>query len=144
MMDVEEGKKIILPQNYYPDDDPQNNPKNRWRSHAQTLWKLDKRNASGCNGRHGCRYDGTQCLPNVLCEQKEHSHHHQSMSPDMMAMMPPDAMGGMDADHDGRNATLIAMEGMKYNYADMMAMMPLFLRMQWAGNGCRYDGRNAS
>ena len=36
--DVEEGKKIILPQNYYPDDDPQNNPKNRWRSHAHLLY----------------------------------------------------------------------------------------------------------
>ncbi|NDH70563.1 MAG: hypothetical protein EBY54_04200 [Proteobacteria bacterium] len=36
--DVEEGKKIILPQNYYPDDNPQNDPKNRWRSHAHLLY----------------------------------------------------------------------------------------------------------
>ena len=35
---VYKGKKIILPQNYYPDDDPQNNPKNRWRSHAHLLY----------------------------------------------------------------------------------------------------------
>ena len=36
--DVAEGKKIVLPHNYYPDDDPQNNPKNRWRSHAHLLY----------------------------------------------------------------------------------------------------------
>ena len=36
--DVEEGKKIVLPQNYYPNDDPQSNPKNRWRSHAHLLY----------------------------------------------------------------------------------------------------------
>ena len=36
--DVEEGKKIVFPQNYYPDDDTKNNPKNRWRSHAHLLY----------------------------------------------------------------------------------------------------------
>ena len=36
--DIEEGKKIFFPKNYYPDDDPQNNPKNRWRSHAHLLY----------------------------------------------------------------------------------------------------------
>ena len=36
--DVAEGKKIVLPQNYYPNDDPQSNPKNRWRSHAHLLY----------------------------------------------------------------------------------------------------------
>ena len=36
--DLEEGKKIFFPKNYYPDDDPQNNPKNRWRSHAHLLY----------------------------------------------------------------------------------------------------------
>ena len=46
------------------------------------------------------------------------------MSPDMMAMMPPDAMGGMDADMMAAMPPE-AMEGMN---ADMMAAMPL---MQW-------------
>ena len=36
--DVKERKKIFFPKNYYPDDDPQNNPKNRWRSHAHLLY----------------------------------------------------------------------------------------------------------
>ena len=36
--DIEEGKKIVFPRNYYPDDDPKNDPKNRWRSHAHLLY----------------------------------------------------------------------------------------------------------
>ena len=36
--DIKERKKIFFPKNYYPDDDPQNNPKNRWRSHAHLLY----------------------------------------------------------------------------------------------------------
>ena len=36
--DIEDGKKIVFPRNYYPDDDPKNDPKNRWRSHAHLLY----------------------------------------------------------------------------------------------------------
>jgi homoserine O-succinyltransferase len=36
--DVEQGKPINVPCNYYPDDDPANPPQNRWRSHAHLLY----------------------------------------------------------------------------------------------------------
>ena len=36
--DVEAGTQIDVPLNYYPDDDPTNDPKNRWRSHAHLLF----------------------------------------------------------------------------------------------------------
>jgi homoserine O-succinyltransferase/O-acetyltransferase len=36
--DVEAGKPINIPQNYYPDDDPERVPLNRWRSHAHLLY----------------------------------------------------------------------------------------------------------
>ncbi|ATX66023.1 homoserine O-acetyltransferase MetA [Roseinatronobacter bogoriensis] len=36
--DVEAGKPINVPQNYYPDDDPERVPLNRWRSHAHLLY----------------------------------------------------------------------------------------------------------
>jgi homoserine O-succinyltransferase len=36
--DVEAGKPINVPQNYYPDDDPERAPMNRWRSHAHLLY----------------------------------------------------------------------------------------------------------
>ncbi|SDI46255.1 homoserine O-acetyltransferase MetA [Aliiruegeria lutimaris] len=36
--DVEAGKPINVPVNYYPDDDPENMPTNRWRSHAHLLY----------------------------------------------------------------------------------------------------------
>ncbi len=36
--DVEAGKAINVPRNYYPDDDPTQVPLNRWRSHAHLLY----------------------------------------------------------------------------------------------------------
>ena len=36
--DVEAGTEINVPMNYYPEDDPQNAPQNRWRSHAHLLY----------------------------------------------------------------------------------------------------------
>jgi homoserine O-succinyltransferase len=36
--DVEQGKPINVPCNYYPDDDPANPPQNRWRSPAHLLY----------------------------------------------------------------------------------------------------------
>ena len=36
--DIEAGKPINVPQNYYPDDDPERVPLNRWRSHAHLLY----------------------------------------------------------------------------------------------------------
>ena len=36
--DVEAGKPINVPSNYYPDDDPARAPSNRWRSHAHLLY----------------------------------------------------------------------------------------------------------
>ena len=36
--DVESGKAIGVPVNYYPHDDPQELPTNRWRSHAHLLY----------------------------------------------------------------------------------------------------------
>ena len=36
--DVDAGKPINVPVNYYPEDDPDNMPTNRWRSHAHLLY----------------------------------------------------------------------------------------------------------
>ncbi|WP_022706759.1 MULTISPECIES: homoserine O-succinyltransferase [Paracoccus] len=36
--DVQAGKPIDVPRNYYPDDDPTRTPSNRWRSHAHLLY----------------------------------------------------------------------------------------------------------
>ena len=36
--DIEAGKPIMLPVNYYPGDDPARRPQNRWRSHAHLLY----------------------------------------------------------------------------------------------------------
>ena len=36
--DVEAGSEIILPVNYFPEDDPALTPLNRWRSHAHLLY----------------------------------------------------------------------------------------------------------
>ena len=36
--DVEAGVDITVPRNYFPDDDPDNKPLNRWRSHAFLLF----------------------------------------------------------------------------------------------------------
>ena len=36
--DVVAGKSINVPLNYYPDDDPSQQPSNRWRSHAHLLY----------------------------------------------------------------------------------------------------------
>ncbi len=36
--DVEAGKPINVPANYYPNDDPTKKPQNRWRSHAHLLF----------------------------------------------------------------------------------------------------------
>jgi len=36
--DLEAGKPIALPRNYFPDDDPEAEPLNRWRSHAHLLY----------------------------------------------------------------------------------------------------------
>jgi homoserine O-succinyltransferase/O-acetyltransferase len=36
--DVAAGKPIALPQNYFPKDDPERPPENRWRSHAHLLF----------------------------------------------------------------------------------------------------------
>jgi homoserine O-succinyltransferase len=36
--DVASGTPIIVPCNYYPDDDPARPPQNRWRSHAHLLY----------------------------------------------------------------------------------------------------------
>ena len=38
MRDKQAGKPIILPQNYYQNDDPSQKPVNRWRSHAHLLY----------------------------------------------------------------------------------------------------------
>lgn len=38
MRDKQSGKPILLPQNYYQDDDPSLRPVNRWRSHAHLLY----------------------------------------------------------------------------------------------------------
>jgi homoserine O-succinyltransferase len=36
--DVKAGKPIELPRNYFPGDDPNAAPENRWRSHAHLLF----------------------------------------------------------------------------------------------------------
>ncbi|OCX63073.1 homoserine O-succinyltransferase [Thioclava sp. SK-1] len=36
--DVLAGKPVTVPENYYPDDDPNQAPLNRWRSHAHLLY----------------------------------------------------------------------------------------------------------
>lgn len=36
--DVEAGKPIAMPANYFPKDDPSRTPENRWRSHAHLLF----------------------------------------------------------------------------------------------------------
>jgi homoserine O-succinyltransferase len=36
--DVANGKRIAVPANYYPGDDPTRTPQNRWRSHAHLLY----------------------------------------------------------------------------------------------------------
>jgi homoserine O-succinyltransferase len=36
--DVDAGQPINVPVNYYPDDDPENVPTNRWRSHAHLFY----------------------------------------------------------------------------------------------------------
>ena len=36
--DVANGTPINVPANYYPDDDPTQRPRNRWRSHAHLLY----------------------------------------------------------------------------------------------------------
>ena len=36
--DVAEGTPINIPMNYYPNDDPSQQPQNRWRSHAHLLY----------------------------------------------------------------------------------------------------------
>lgn len=36
--DIANGTKINVPQNYYPGDDPNRTPQNRWRSHAHLLY----------------------------------------------------------------------------------------------------------
>jgi homoserine O-succinyltransferase/O-acetyltransferase len=36
--DIAAGTAINVPRNYYPDDNPANPPKNRWRSHAHLLY----------------------------------------------------------------------------------------------------------
>lgn len=36
--DIEAGKPINVPLNYYPEDDPRQLPSNRWRSHAHLLY----------------------------------------------------------------------------------------------------------
>lgn len=38
MRDKQSGKPILLPQNYYQDDDPSRRPVNKWRSHAHLLY----------------------------------------------------------------------------------------------------------
>jgi len=36
--DVSEGTPINVPSNYYPNDDPNTKPENRWRSHGHLLY----------------------------------------------------------------------------------------------------------
>ena len=36
--DIKEGRKINVPTNYFPDDDPEKPPLNHWRSHAHLLF----------------------------------------------------------------------------------------------------------
>ncbi|MEM9104052.1 MAG: homoserine O-succinyltransferase [Pseudomonadota bacterium] len=36
--DIGQGKPIDIPHNYYPEDDPDTEPQNRWRSHAHLLF----------------------------------------------------------------------------------------------------------
>jgi len=36
--DLANGTPVIVPKNYYPDDDPARPPLNRWRSHAHLLY----------------------------------------------------------------------------------------------------------
>ncbi len=36
--DIGQGKPIDIPHNYYPEDDPEVEPQNRWRSHAHLLF----------------------------------------------------------------------------------------------------------
>jgi hypothetical protein len=36
--DVANGTPINVPANYYPEDDPSQPPRNRWRSHAHLLY----------------------------------------------------------------------------------------------------------
>jgi homoserine O-succinyltransferase len=36
--DIADGTEINVPQNYYPDDDPSQQPMNKWRSHAHLLY----------------------------------------------------------------------------------------------------------
>ena len=36
--DLTNDKNLALPQNYFPNDNPQLNPINRWRSHAHLLY----------------------------------------------------------------------------------------------------------
>ena len=36
--DIDAGTPINVPTNYYPEDNPANQPQNRWRSHAHLLY----------------------------------------------------------------------------------------------------------
>ena len=36
--DLNEGKPIEIPKNYFPDDNPENQPLVKWRSHANLLY----------------------------------------------------------------------------------------------------------
>ena len=36
--DVDKGLDIAVPQNYYPNDDPNEKPRLLWRAHANTLY----------------------------------------------------------------------------------------------------------
>ncbi|HVT93175.1 MAG TPA: homoserine O-succinyltransferase [Bryobacteraceae bacterium] len=36
--DIQAGRRISVPHNYFPDDDPTREPENRWRSHAHLLF----------------------------------------------------------------------------------------------------------
>ena len=36
--DVNLGKKIAVPENYFPDDNPENPPRVTWRAHANLLY----------------------------------------------------------------------------------------------------------
>lgn len=38
LRDLNEGREIALPENYFPDDDPSREPPNTWRAHANLLY----------------------------------------------------------------------------------------------------------
>ncbi|MBQ6714466.1 MAG: homoserine O-succinyltransferase, partial [Clostridia bacterium] len=38
LRDLSEGKPISMPKNYFPDDNPENEPLVSWRSHANLLY----------------------------------------------------------------------------------------------------------